>query len=79
MKNKHISIKWKIFSLFLIFAIVLIGVLWFFQIVYLNDFYKMIKRSETEDVLDQVEEMQYEKIIQHTIKATRKIILTTLG
>lgn len=57
MKNKHISIKWKIFSLFLIFAIVLIGVLWFFQIVYLNDFYKMIKRSETEDVLDQVEEM----------------------
>ncbi len=57
MKNKHISIKWKIFSLFLIFAIVLIGVLWFFQIVYLNDFYKMIKRSETEDVLDQVEAM----------------------
>ena len=52
-----ISIKWKTFSIFLIFAIVLIGVLWFFQIVYLNDFYKMIKKKETEDVLNQVEEI----------------------
>lgn len=55
MKTKHISIKWKVFTIFLIFAIVLIGVLWFFQIVYLNDFYKMIKREETEAVLDEVE------------------------
>lgn len=55
MKNSNISIKWKTFSIFLIFTIVLIGVLWFFQIVYLDDFYKIIKRSETERVLNQVE------------------------
>ena len=55
MKTSRVSIKWKTFSIFLIFAIVLVGVLWFFQIVYLNDFYKMIKKNETEEVLDIVE------------------------
>ena len=57
MKNRRISIKWKTFFIFLIFAIVLLGVLWFFQILYLNDFYKIIKRHETEKVLNQVEEL----------------------
>lgn len=57
MKHSRISIRWKTFSIFLIFAIVLLGVLWFFQIVYLNDFYKMIKRRETENVLEEIEEL----------------------
>ena len=57
MKRKQISIKWKIFIYFLIFAIVLLGVLWFFQILYLNDFYKFIKKNETEAVLNEVEEL----------------------
>ncbi len=57
MKASQISIKWKVFVVFLIFAIVLLSVLWFFQIVYLNDFYKLIKRNETENVMDQVEEI----------------------
>ena len=57
MKKNRISIKWKTFSIFLIFTIVLVGVLWFFQIVYLDDFYKIIKRNETEHVLDHVEEL----------------------
>ena len=60
MKKSQISIKWKTFCIFLIFAIVLLGVLWFFQIVYLNDFYKMIKQKETEDVLDRVEALLHE-------------------
>ncbi len=57
MKNSRISIRWKTFFIFLIFAIVLLGVLWFFQILYLDDFYKIIKRRETEKVLNQVEEL----------------------
>ena len=57
MKKNRICIKWKTFSIFLIFTIVLVGVLWFFQIVYLDDFYKIIKRNETEQVLDHVEEL----------------------
>ncbi len=57
MRKSHISIKWKTFFVFLIFTIVLLGVLWFFQILYLDDFYKKIKRMETEEVLDKVEEL----------------------
>lgn len=57
MKLRNISIKWKTFVIFLLFAIVLLGVLWFFQIVYLDDFYKMIKKQETEEVLNQIEEV----------------------
>ena len=56
MKSSKISIKWKTFLIFLIFTIVLLGVLWFFQIVYLDDFYKSIKTQETEQVLNQVED-----------------------
>ncbi len=59
MKKSRISVKWKTFSIFLIFAIVLLGVLWFFQIVYLDDFYKIIKRKETEAVLTDVENLLY--------------------
>ncbi|MCR4693713.1 MAG: HAMP domain-containing histidine kinase [Pseudobutyrivibrio sp.] len=57
MRRSHTSIKWKIFIVFLVFAIVLLGVLWFFQVVYLNDFYKYIKKIETESVIDQIEEV----------------------
>ncbi|MCR5195288.1 MAG: HAMP domain-containing histidine kinase [Pseudobutyrivibrio sp.] len=57
MGNKSLSIKWKTFLVFFVFAIVLLGVLWLFQIIYLKDFYKLIKRSETEVVLDRVEHL----------------------
>ncbi|SCZ78046.1 Signal transduction histidine kinase [Pseudobutyrivibrio xylanivorans] len=57
LRNNRISIKWKTFSIFLIFTIVLLGALWFFQIVYLDDFYKIIKRQETEAVLNHVESL----------------------
>ena len=60
MKAKNISLKWIIFITFLTFAVVLLGVLWFFQVVYLNDFYVMIKRNETESVLAEVESILYE-------------------
>ena len=59
MKKSRISVKWKTFFIFLVFAIVLLGVLWFFQIVYLDDFYKIIKRKETEVVLKNVEDILY--------------------
>lgn len=60
MKRKDISIKWRIFNILVLFAIVLLGVLWFFQIVYLNDFYKIIKKKDAEILLSQVEEILWE-------------------
>ena len=59
MKSRNVSVKWKIFFVFLAFAIVLLGVLWLFQIVYLDDFYKMIKQQETETILNEVEDVLY--------------------
>ncbi len=51
------SIKTRIFVIFLLFTIVLLGVLWFFQIIYLDDFYKILKKHETENVLAQTQEI----------------------
>lgn len=46
MKREKISIKWKIFLFLLAFILILLVVLWLFQICYLGPFYKFI-RSRT--------------------------------
>lgn len=46
MKSEKISIKWKIFCYLLSFIIILLVLLWLFQTVYLDDFYKRIKKNE---------------------------------
>lgn len=43
---KQISIKWKLFIFFGLFTIIIIGLLWLFQVVFLDDFYKVIKEKE---------------------------------
>jgi len=45
LKHK-ISIKWKIFGYFLGFSLILLSLLWIFQVVLLNDFYKQIKTTQ---------------------------------
>ena len=49
-----LSIKWKIFIYMLGFTAVLLGLLWFFQTVYLDEFYKNIKTNELEDACESV-------------------------
>ena len=55
MKHDKISIKWKIFAYLLGFTVAIIAILWLFQIVYLNTFYKAIKRHELNNVAKMVE------------------------
>lgn len=43
---KHISIKWRIFGCFAAFTLLILAVLWTFQVVFLDDFYKAIKTNE---------------------------------
>lgn len=50
MKHEKISIKWKIFFYLLLFAACLLILLWFFQIVYLDAFYKMITKNNARSV-----------------------------
>lgn len=49
-----LSIKWKIFIYMLGFTAVLLGLLWLFQTVYLDEFYKNIKTNELEDACESV-------------------------
>jgi len=48
MKKNRISIKWKIFIYLIGFCVLLLGILWLFQIVLLEQFYKNIKMSQVE-------------------------------
>jgi len=51
LKHK-ISIKWKIFAYFIGFSIISLVLLWIFQIVFLNDFYKFIKINQLKTYAD---------------------------
>lgn len=46
MKRKRISIKWKVFLYLIGFCFLLLVILWLFQTVLLNQFYKSIKLRE---------------------------------
>lgn len=48
MRLKRISIKWKVFLYLIGFCVLLIGILWLFQTVFLDQFYTQIKRSAIE-------------------------------
>lgn len=54
MKNRKISIRWKIFMYLLAFVAILLALLWLMQIVYLNTFYKGIKKNELQQVCTQL-------------------------
>lgn len=57
-KNRKIrektSIKWKVFLYLLSFTVILLAILWIFQICYLDTFYKFIKNREAQKALTQV-------------------------
>lgn len=52
--SKKISIKWKLFAILLIFIIVSIFVVWFFQVKMLYTFYRTTKFSELEISSDKI-------------------------
>ncbi len=52
MKLKRIGIKWHIFFFICLFSAILIGMLWMFQIVYLDQFYKYIKSNQGDAIFE---------------------------
>ncbi|RDU22985.1 sensor histidine kinase [Anaerosacchariphilus polymeriproducens] len=52
MKHKKLSIKWKIFYYLFSFTIILLIILWLLQIVYLDNFYKIIKTNKLNRATD---------------------------
>ena len=43
LKTNHISIKWRLFNYLAIFTTVILILLWLLQVVFINNFYKIIK------------------------------------
>ena len=56
VKNHNLNVKWKIFSYLIIFVSILLILLWLFQIVFLNEFYKRIKFNDIEAMANKIEE-----------------------
>ena len=56
LKNRNLSVRWKIFSYLIIFISILLILLWLFQIVFLNEFYKRIKFNDIEAMANKIEQ-----------------------
>jgi signal transduction histidine kinase len=56
IKNKN-SIKWKIFQSLMGFCLLLLVIIWLFQTVFLDSFYKKIKLKETEKIANYYAEL----------------------
>lgn len=68
MKHKQISMKWKVFAYMLIFISILLVVLWIFQIVYLDNFYKYIKLKSVENASHTIANNISNETIEDTIE-----------
>lgn len=81
-KLSQISIKWKIFLFLLGFCGVLLILLWFFQVVFLNSFYKSIKVNEIKATANTIEksinEADIETIIS-TLSENNEICIKVLS
>lgn len=67
-KFKGLSVKWKIFIYFSVFTLIMLILLWLFQIVFLNSFYRLIKTNEikecAEEIIDNIESENIDEIIE---------------
>ena len=50
-----LKLKWKMFIFLLVFSGFLLFILWLFQIVFLNDMYKIIRRNDLNEAMILVE------------------------
>lgn len=72
MKHERIGIKWKIFIYLLGFTIVLLALLWIFQTIYLDEFYKSIKTSEIESAFENIENVIDEEDLTEAVEVIAK-------
>lgn len=66
--NKELSVKWGIFTCFLTFSLIMIFLLWLFQIVLLDDFYRTIKTKELFSTADTIEKSINSEFLDTTIE-----------
>jgi signal transduction histidine kinase len=75
------SIKWKLFCYLLLFAIATLILLWFFQVVFLGDFYKSIKisqiKSYTNNIAENIDSEDFESVLRDIAKTSEAYIVVT--
>ena len=57
--KRGVSIKWKLIILLMCFSAALIILLWLFQVVFLDSFYKSIKVNSIRSCVNQIEKADY--------------------
>ncbi|MCL1904185.1 MAG: HAMP domain-containing histidine kinase [Oscillospiraceae bacterium] len=92
--KKSIKLKWKVFAFLLGFCGLLLGILWLFQTVFLNDMYKLIRSSELKQAIAQVEreigksieDSELEEVLERieeekdiTVRLTREFMFPPFG
>ena len=61
-ERKPISVKWKIFVTLVFFIVIIIAVLWFFQVFFLEKFYMFIKSNSVKKAASEVNEVITQKL-----------------
>ena len=61
-ERKPISVKWKIFVTLVFFIVIIIAVLWFFQVFFLEKFYMDIKCNSVQKATSEVTEVITQKM-----------------
>jgi len=56
VRHNKIGLQWQVFVYFAAFTAIILVLLWVFQIVFLNDFYKAIKISEIKSTANEIAE-----------------------
>jgi len=66
--GKELNIKWKLFAYFSLFSLIMILLLWLFQIVFLNSFYETIKINEIYSTCHTIESSLNSTNLENTIE-----------
>lgn len=78
MKHKQHSIKWKLYGYLVGFVAVMIGILWMFQVVSLERFYKMIKiqsiKKSADTISKNIEHEDLETLIRQLARQNDIVI-----
>lgn len=67
LKDSELNIKWKILAYFSLFSLIMLLLLWLFQIVFLNNFYEIIKIRELYSTSKAIEASLNSKELENTI------------
>ena len=69
MNIKKLKLKWRVFGFLLGFCLLLLIILWFFQIVFLNDFYRLVRITEIRNHASTIISRLHDENLQDVISA----------